>query len=163
MAVRLVRPEDAAVLAELNARAWRTAYGAFVADAVMAPVLAQLPERWTQGVAATDGRETWVTYEVDGWVTVGPSRDDGAPGDEGELWALYVDPDLVGAGVGHGLHQFALTRLRALGFERAALWSFEANTRALEFYERHGWTRDARPFDGDRWDWARCARLVRDL
>lgn len=141
----------------------RAAYGKFVSEAVMAPVLARFAAGWVDAVTATDGRETWVTDEVDGWLTVGPSRDDDVAATEGELWALYVDPDLVGAGIGHGLHQFAIARLRALGFERASLWTFVANERARAFYERHGWMRDSRGFDERRWDWADCVRLVRDL
>lgn len=163
MAVRQPALSDVATLAALNERAWRAAYGTFVSEATMAPVLARLPQIWEENVAATGGQETWITEDDDGWVTVGPSRDADTPPHEGELWALYVDPDLVGAGVGHGLHALGLTRLRARGFASASLWTFAQNARAVAFYERHGWARDARPFDPGRWDWAPCVRMVRTL
>jgi GNAT superfamily N-acetyltransferase len=55
-----------------------------------------------------------------------------------ELYAIHVDPDEVGTGVGRLLMQDALRHLGA----RAVLWVLEGNTRARRFYEKGGWHPD---------------------
>jgi uncharacterized glyoxalase superfamily protein PhnB len=57
---------------------------------------------------------------------------------------LYVDPDSTGRGVGSQLVAVAKT-LRPSGVH---LWTFESNTRARRFYERHGFVAVERT-DGD--------------
>ena len=47
---------------------------------------------------------------------------------------LYVDPDAAGQGVGSALLELAKAR-RPAGFD---LWVFVSNTRAIDFYVRHG-------------------------
>jgi len=76
--------------------------------------------------------------EVVGFTYVGPSETDGAV----ELYAIHVDPALVGAGVGRELMVNALKQLAELGGDRAVLWVLEANDRARTFYERGGWAPD---------------------
>jgi len=78
---------------------------------------------------------------VCGFVAVGPSRDTDAVG-EGELYALYVDPDRWGAGFGRELIAVGEEAMRDLGFRDAGLWVLEANRRARRFYELAGWTLD---------------------
>jgi putative acetyltransferase len=58
----------------------------------------------------------------------------------GFLRNLYVLPEHQGAGVGSTLHDYALERLRALGFAEAKLWTLEENHAGRRFYERRGWS-----------------------
>ncbi|MET0423761.1 MAG: GNAT family N-acetyltransferase [Actinoplanes sp.] len=76
--------------------------------------------------------------EVVGFTYVGPSETDGAA----ELYAIHVEPRLVGSGVGHWLMVNALDQLAGLGAERAVLWVLAANDHARRFYERGGWQPD---------------------
>ena len=82
-------------------------------------------------VAEADG-------ELAGFTYVGPSETDGAS----ELYAIHVEPGLVGTGVGRALMTNALDQLAELGGDRALLWVLEANERARRFYDRGGWTPD---------------------
>ncbi|MFF5291442.1 GNAT family N-acetyltransferase [Paractinoplanes globisporus] len=75
---------------------------------------------------------------VVGFSYVGPSETEGAA----ELYAIHVDPVLVGSGVGLLLMENALLQLEEIGGERAVLWVLEDNERARRFYERGGWTAD---------------------
>ena len=50
-----------------------------------------------------------------------------------EVWKLFVEPVLHGQGIGARLLEYAM---EAHGVE--ALWALEKNTRAIRFYERHG-------------------------
>jgi ribosomal protein S18 acetylase RimI-like enzyme len=82
-------------------------------------------------VAESGGRVAGFSY-------VGPSETDGAA----ELYAIHVEPDLVGTGVGRLLMENALGQLAEVGGERAVLWVLEENGRARRFYDRGGWQPD---------------------
>ena len=160
--IRRAVAADAGALADLNGRALVAAYADYVPVERMRGVLSGLASAWRDGLGAPD-RETWVCADLGGFVTVGASRDGDVGAGEGELRALYVEPARLGSGVGAALHDHGLSRLAALGFARASLWAFERNARARRFYAARGWRLDARPFDPDRWGWARSVRLVHGL
>ena len=61
---------------------------------------------------------------------------------QGELLALYVDPDRRGLGVGRALIQEARVRLARQGFAEACLWVLAGNEWAERFYRLDGWSPD---------------------
>jgi GNAT superfamily N-acetyltransferase len=77
-----------------------------------------------------------------GFVSFGPSRDENATPSTGEVPAIYVDPSVMGTGVGRELLEAATAALREAGYARATLWVLEANERARRFYEKAGWAWD---------------------
>ncbi|MEV7994040.1 GNAT family N-acetyltransferase [Streptomyces sp. NPDC086077] len=72
-------------------------------------------------------RETWVAETTQGLIGVMVLHGD-------ELSQLYLDPDWRGRGVGDRLLDLARQR-RPHGM---TLWTFQVNTPAHRFYERHG-------------------------
>lgn len=50
-----------------------------------------------------------------------------------EVWKLFVEPVLHGQGIGAKLLEYAKEEHNA-----DSLWALEKNTRAIKFYERHG-------------------------
>jgi ribosomal protein S18 acetylase RimI-like enzyme len=90
-------------------------------------------------------REVWAEALADPDVEVYVAELDGAAVGavsvgRGYLSTLYVLPSCQGRGVGSALHDLALERLRALGFEQARLWTLDGNESGRRFYERRGWT-----------------------
>jgi GNAT superfamily N-acetyltransferase len=77
-----------------------------------------------------------------GFVTFGAARDADAAPAVGQIFAIYLDEDVQGTGVGNGLMVHALQTLAAEGRTRAILWVLETNTLARTFYERGGWRPD---------------------
>jgi len=69
------------------------------------------------------------------------------PGD-GTVWALFVEPDAEGRGIGRALLPRALDELRAGGWERARLTT-GPGSRAEAFYRRGGWTAAGTAPNGD--------------
>lgn len=78
-----------------------------------------------------------------GWICFGPYRGE-MPGLErvGEVYALYISPDLIGQGIGRTLLGEAHAQMKDQGFETSALWVLCDNQRARRFYERADYQAD---------------------
>ena len=79
--------------------------------------------------------------EVVGFVSFGKCRDEGAPQSQGEVWALYVSPEVWGQGVGRALLDEAVRESQAAGYRVISLWVLSQNQRGLRFYEGCGFSR----------------------
>ena len=82
-----------------------------------------------------------------GFISVGPSRDEHGVG---EVYAIYVDPDLWATGAGRALIERGERELRST-YLVATLWVLEDNPRARRFYERAGWAPDRVTKSDVRW------------
>ena len=145
--LRDATPADAYALATVHVASWRAAYRGLMPDEVLAGL--SVPEReeiWSDRLTAQEAR-TSVVVATDarqfvGFAAAGPPLDptDRADPTLGHLYALYLDPDHWGRGIGTPLHAAALDRLVTHSFTHAGLWVLDGNLRALRFYHRHGWT-----------------------
>jgi GNAT superfamily N-acetyltransferase len=145
--VRAARPEDARRIAEVHVASWRHAYRGLLPDEYLEKL--SVDERETQRLAwfSHPGPNSGVFVaeqagRVVGFAAFEPSRDDDAPSKTGEIPAIYVEPSVMGKGVGRELLEEATAELRLAGYTRATLWVLEANERARRFYENGGWTWD---------------------
>ncbi|MGQ0774103.1 MAG: GNAT family N-acetyltransferase [Pseudonocardiales bacterium] len=125
-----------------------------------------------RGLSVTDRARRWAQFFDDGTVgqillaerkgvllgfsNVGPSRDDGADANTGELYALYLHPNAWGFGVGRVLHAATVQLLAEQGFTAATLWVLSTNQRARGFYEHSGWSLD----DQEKIGWRGEIQLV---
>jgi ribosomal protein S18 acetylase RimI-like enzyme len=153
IAVRPAAPSDASAIARVRIRSWRAAYAGIVPAAALAELdLAAESERWR--LVLSTARPAWVRGAFDrtppvlvGWLVAGPARGEDLLG-LGEIYAIYVDPEDQGRGVGRALLETGLRGLQARGYAEAILWVFEANAAARGLYERMGWAADGatKPF-----------------
>ncbi|HWC47684.1 MAG TPA: GNAT family N-acetyltransferase [Solirubrobacterales bacterium] len=79
--------------------------------------------------------------QIVGFSSFGPTRDADAEG-AGEIYALYVDPEHWGIGVGRQLLAESRLRLEEAGYADAVLWVLRGNDGAERFYRADGWRRD---------------------
>jgi GNAT superfamily N-acetyltransferase len=145
--VRAARPEDARSVAEVHVASWRHAYrGLLPEDHLERLSVDDREAMWLGSFADPDPKSGAVVADVDGriagFASFGPSRDEDVPERTGEVPAIYVDPSVLGTGVGRELFQAATLALRDAGFARATLWVLEANAPARRFYEMAGWRWD---------------------
>jgi len=69
--------------------------------------------------------------------------------DDGNVWALFVDPAHEGRGIGRALHEVMVTWMFAQGLAR--LWlTTDPGTRAERFYARLGWRATVHTDDGEQ-------------
>ena len=142
--VRRALLRDAEAIGSVAVRAWQVGYvdlmppafldGLVVADRVDMWRRALRSPRPDRRILVADAAEA-----VTGFVAFGSAQDEQS-GSDGELYALNVDPDRWGSGVGSALLTASHDGLAELGHRRATLWVLTGNDRARRFYERHGWS-----------------------
>jgi GNAT superfamily N-acetyltransferase len=143
--IRDAGPEDARAIAEVHVASWRDAYRGLLPDAFLDRLSVDDRERSWLATFAEPAFGVLVAEDAErvvGFASFGPSRDEGATAGTGEIPAIYVDPEVLGTGVGRQLFEAAVGKLREGGFARATLWVLEANGRARRFYEKAGWSWD---------------------
>jgi GNAT superfamily N-acetyltransferase len=145
---------DAEALARLHLRSWRWAYRGLLPDSYLRGLrLDVLAGRWFMRLAGSEAEEAVRVLDVDGrlggFVTFGPHRDDATwLGYAGEVYMLYLAPELVGHGLGGALLEGALDELTRCRCFWVVLWVLARNERARAFYERH----ELRMDGAQRWD-----------
>jgi len=144
--LRDATPADAHAIATVVVQSWRAAYQGLLPDEVLAGLSVDDRTRfWSDALTTRRPHTRIVVATVDdavvGFAATGPPLvpDDRADPTLGDLYALYLDPELWYRGIGTRLHAAALGRLRSCGFTHAGLWVLDTNERALGFYARHGW------------------------
>ncbi|MFJ4833025.1 GNAT family N-acetyltransferase [Streptomyces sp. NPDC088747] len=152
--VREMTLADCLRVSRIRIRGWRSAYAGLMPQPYLdgldvAADAARRAERF--GAPGVVNLVAELGGEVVGWACHGPCRDDDARAGDVELYAVYVDPDRIGTGVGRALLRESAGRSAAAGYDRMLLWVLERNTRARRFYERAGLTPDGteEPFDAD--------------
>jgi ribosomal protein S18 acetylase RimI-like enzyme len=145
--IREGEPKDAEAIATIHVRSWQEAYRGQLTDEYLDGLrvedrlelhryaLEQPPPEYRMWVAEERG-------ELLGFAVTGRSEDADADERTGELYAIYLQPERVGTGLGRTLFEHALEDLRARGFRTATLWVLETNERARRFYEVAGWAPD---------------------
>ncbi|NQW10942.1 MAG: GNAT family N-acetyltransferase [Alphaproteobacteria bacterium] len=148
--VRTAEPSDAIGLARVQVETWRDAYvGVLSDDALIDLDEMQAAVRWTRMMGAIAAPERLAVADHDGQVVGfahgGVSRRavakvlgwDGAVG-VGEVYALYVDPNYQGMGIGRALLADVARRLATHGFDSLAILTLEKNRHGRRFYEALG-------------------------
>jgi ribosomal protein S18 acetylase RimI-like enzyme len=136
--------EDAPGIASAHIRSWREAYAHILDPDFLASLSIEArAEKWRE-ILAKDESETWVVRtegQVLGFVSHGACRDAGATLNQGEIFALYVDPRAWGKKVGLALLRHAIEQQRAAGRTAVSLWVLAENKRGIGFYESAGFLR----------------------
>lgn len=136
--IRTATSDDLDAIAALHTAARATYYrGHIPEDDYAGPAeLARTRDGWRRAVegghvlcAERDGEVVGVAAhrEVEGVTT---------------LTQLHVRPDRWSGGIGSALHTACVEEWRATGVRTVRLEVYEHNTRAQEFYARHGWRAD---------------------
>lgn len=139
----LIRPAsiaDVQAIARVDVETWRATYAGILPDAVLLDMsLRQRSAFWTRFVTAhpndvivaVDSRN-----QILGFGSCGAQRDTNLAAG-GEVFSIYVHPDLQGQGIGRQLLLSLFFRLAQNGFDACLLWVLEGNP-SRYFYERLG-------------------------
>lgn len=142
-------PADAQVVAEIHVKSWQVAYAGIVPAPYLAALSVEKRAAWWAQCIAAGTPELLVAKDdagrVLGWINFAASRDEGAPKNQAEIWAVYVDPSSWSAGAGQSLWARARELLIQQGFASCTLWVFAQNARAIRFYTAAGFVLDEVP------------------
>ncbi|MEU3711016.1 GNAT family N-acetyltransferase [Streptomyces catenulae] len=157
--VREMTEGDAGAVAAVRVRGWQVAYEGLMPRAYLDGL--SVPEQAAAQRVRLRRRSPAVrdlvaerAGAVVGWACVGPAPAPDAtdrpapevpgtaPDPVGELFALYVAPELIGMGIGRTLMTASLEHAREAGFAELRLWVVRGNARARRFYARAGFTPD---------------------
>jgi GNAT superfamily N-acetyltransferase len=177
--VRPARREDAATIADLQVRAWRTGYAGVVPTPALAAMTtpeaqAVWQERWAEAVTAPPSprhrllvavqRHTMEHDTVVGFAAHTPASDaDCDPASTAELLTLLVDPRAGRAGHGSRLLAATVDLLREDGITKLVTWVFPADRALRGFLEPAGWAEDGAKRQLDMGEPISMIRLHTDL
>ena len=137
--IRPARPADARSIARLDVETWRTTYaGVLSADYLVGLSVPRREFGWRMAILR-EPRDIRVAVDLDGVVqgfgSCGPSRSE--QHFSGEVFTLYVAPDLQNQGIGRRLLIALFRRLAGSGLDAAIIWVLRDNPSRF-FYERLG-------------------------
>lgn len=142
--IRPACPQDAHALASIFVDGWRFAYEGLLPRAFLASLDVCERERQQKELInrSAHAADYWLrAADSDGVVVgvcaFGKCRENNSE-NTGEIYALYLNPNNVGQGIGFSLMQNALAQLSYEGFTQASLWVLDGNSRALSFYQKFG-------------------------
>ena len=145
--IRPASVEDADGVGAVHVRAWQAAYRGVMPDDYLDGLRAQEhATRWRDHLLAPQWDGTLLVVVEDrrivGFASFGPTPDDDGASDIGQLYAINLDPDVWGRGLGRALLTETTDRLTELGYVGAVLWVVPENQRARSLYESAGWIAD---------------------
>ncbi len=161
--IRRATPEDAPEITRCHIGGWKVHYRGILPDAMLDEldhaqrsakrrqfIREEMEEREALVAAGADPRKeraNWVLEQdgtILGWASTGPARDEDLGMETNELYAIYLDPELVGRGHGRVLMQYCIDDACERGFAEMSMWVLTGNERARRFYAAAGFVADPR-------------------
>ena len=148
VSVRIAWADDAAAVAELQTRAWRTTYAGVLPDEALALDPEATSQAWAAALRSPGDARNRVLVALErnrvvGFAVISPATDpDCDPVADGELQELVVDPDERGRGHGSRLLQAVADTMQADRFTRAVTWTLAGADDLRRFLTDAGWGAD---------------------
>jgi GNAT superfamily N-acetyltransferase len=145
--IRKALPGDAYDYTLCHIACWQAAYRGIVPDEFLNKMPAEAErrtERFRQSLSGHDREFYCVMNEnrMVGRLIFGKSRDEDKS-EAGEIDAIYLIKEFWGKGHGKEMLDFAMKRLKSMGYSEVILWTLEENSRGRRFYEKHGFVLDS--------------------
>jgi L-amino acid N-acyltransferase YncA len=143
MVIREAILTDAPGIARVHVDTWRSTYRGIVPDEFLANLSYEARERmWDTAIThANDSSFVYVAEDeqkrIVGFASGGTSQS-GDRAYPGELYAIYVQKETQGKGIGRGLFGEVVKRLARSGIHSMILWVFRDNQPSRRFYEAMG-------------------------
>lgn len=143
--VNYATSDDFQVLGNIHASSWKVAYRNIIPEEVLNNITAEKRGAYFRK-ALTEGWEQDAIIYEDGTplvlICIGKARDIDLDNSHGEIWGIYLLPEVWGKGIGSILIQWGIAELKNRGYEKISLWVLKDNVQAIKFYEKSGFTFD---------------------
>ena len=146
--IRSALVSDAKGIAEVHVYTWQSAYLGLIPDSFLRDLsVGQKTTNWIRNLetplSKTHTFVAEINGEIVGFIGVGAGRETDISS-QGEVFAIYVHPDIQGRGIGTALMQSGLQDLIVQGFASATLWVLGRNLNTRNWYISHGWKTSGR-------------------
>lgn len=142
MQVRPMTLDDCKEVARIHTESWRYAYKGIVPDEFLDSIdVKKREENWSKGMVAEPEMVRIVAVDPGGRIVgfaCGLECRDKDLSVDGELYAIYVSPQRIGAGAGALLFEAYKNKLVRRGMSSMIAWVLEENRLSRDFYERMG-------------------------
>ena len=144
--IRDAIPTDAEGIATVHVTTWQSAYIELLPDFFLQSLSVEKRTASWSNIIGNPPHKSHVLVamqgeQIVGFISLGPNRDSGSI-DQGEIFAIYVDPKNQGKGIGSDLMKAGILRLKDEHFVSATLWVLKGNSPTRAWYESHGWRAD---------------------
>jgi len=145
ISIRKASIDDADILGQITSCSWQAAYKGIVPDDYLAGIAPESrAERFRAVLKQRPDVEFYIVLADDipiGVMNLHPCADEDAKGCA-EIGVFYFLPEYWGKSCAAPAMEFALSRLKELGFQTVVLNVLEENVRARRFYEKQGFVPD---------------------
>lgn len=148
VSVRIAWADDAAAIAALQLRTWRTTYADLLPPEALPDDVDAAAAAWAASLRKPQDARNRVLVALErnrvvGFAMTGPGADpDCDPVADAEVQELTIDPTERGKGHGSRLLQAAIDTMLADKFTRAVLWTIASDDATRVFLSEAGWAPD---------------------
>lgn len=142
--IRLLRQEDIEVICNIVNDNWKSVYAGYVNKELLSDTGCLQRKKELEKDFIT-GRLMEYVYEKNGQAVALLSMGNAADQDKAgafEIWRIYIHKSFQGQGIGAELLGFAEQYALENGYSEIVIWAFKNNTRAVSFYQKHGYEID---------------------
>ena len=152
--VREATTDDAAMIGEVHADAWRVAYRDLFEPAFLSNQVDTRRQRWAEAMAEPEFAATTLLvaergHRVVAFAHFGPAEEDDG---KGEIFACYTRPAAWGTGVAGALLDRVLETLADARYRDVRAWTLAGANRARHFYKKSGFRDSGRRREWDYGD-----------
>ena len=143
---------------------WRTVYSGYVNSALLSDEGCRIRASEMKNDFTSQRFEEYIWEEngcVAALLSLGKTEDTDKAGAY-ELWRIYIAPEMQGKGIGGKLLNFAEEKAKQKGYTEMLIWAFQENTRAISFYQKHGFQIDKTEFLEEPYH-TYCVRLTKEI
>lgn len=139
--IRVLNEADIDAVIQIVNENWKREYAAYVDPFLLTPDGCDARAAELRRDISSQRLSEYV-WEEDGQVlallSFGNTSDADKPG-AFEVWRIYLAPSAQGKGLGSQLLAFAEDQAKQSGHHDIVIWAFQQNTRAVSFYQKHGY------------------------
>ena len=139
--IRQANINDVDEITDVHIATWRSAYKGLIPEEDLANLdHTERRKMWSASIQQHPSETIVATKEnsIIGFANFGSYRENEDDRGTAEIRAIYLLETYWGKGVGSELFDYCADKIIASGYTSLVLWVLESNSRAIEFYRKHG-------------------------
>lgn len=137
--VRQATENDAKEVAKIIVSGWQTTYRGIISNEFLDNMsVEEMTKRWEQNIKSQDKNNNICVYEEEDNILAIIRFGKNCASQSGEIYVLYVKPELKRKGIGTKLVKYAKEELIKQKCKKMEVWCAKGNKPSIEFYKKMG-------------------------